>query len=259
MRSYYDKIYLAHYLALGSPVHGAGNSAPDFRCTNGARSLRNRFGRSCAAGACRKKNRCKILFHSARGRGRISSKGWIRPLHNVTIKMGGAGDYFYTDQHSFHRTRTFMLRSMPDAIKPVTFPKRSGGETPPPYTNFAMHDAAALISQKNITAALIGSWRFSRTLGDANDLVSNQPRTTTWFIRARRLGCGRDVRNVARRRNDKFLFYRGWEIVLCQEIHVADGWHNALETLGLRRVQPCSYSITRNTVTKGTSLCCSIR
>ena len=160
-----------------------------------------------------------MFVHSHAGMGWNYGKGWSRPLQNVTIKMETPVIYFYTSQpFEAHVHVGFNGGSISQ-----WFPTRSGGEIPPPVpTNMVFREApaAALISQKNTTAALIGMCRFSHRRRTITRRFLNRVRHRFGFIRARpiRLWCGR---KTVKRRN--FFLSRLGKFFPAGEIHAANG------------------------------------
>jgi hypothetical protein len=143
-----------------------------------------------------------FFVHSHEGMGPYFVKGWIRPLHNVTIKMETPVIYFYTEQpFEAHVHVGFNGGSISQ-----WFPQRSGGETPPPYTNFAMPDGGGIDFEKKYNGSIDWDVQVQPLSVDDNASVFKPGATPTWLY-------PRQTDSALVRTKDgeaeKFLFYRG--------------------------------------------------
>ncbi len=142
------------------------------------------------------------FVHSHEGMGPHFVKGWIRPLHNVTIKMETPVIYFYTDQpFEAHVHVGFNGGSISQ-----WFPQRSGGETPPPYTNFAMPDGVGIDFAKKYNGSIEWDVQVQPPSADDNASVFKPGATPTWlYPRQTDSALVRTKGGEA----EKFIFYRG--------------------------------------------------
>jgi hypothetical protein len=143
-----------------------------------------------------------IFVHSHAGMGWNYGKGWSRPLHNVTIKMETPVIYFYTSQPFEARVHVgFNGGSISQ-----WFPARSGGETPPFYTNFTMPDGGGIDFEKSYNGSIDWDVQVQPPSSDDNASVFKPGATPTWLY-------PRQTDSALVRTKDgeaeKFLFYRG--------------------------------------------------
>jgi len=148
-----------------------------------------------------------VHAHEAMG-GNAVGKGWLRPLHNVTIKMETPVVYFYAeDGFKAHVDVRFRGGSISQ-----WFPQRSSGETPPGYRTVETENGGITFTGGDIDFAqgYDGAIAWDVEVLPPGDqrpsLYFNGDETLTWTYPRQ---TDANVLQAADGTREKYLFYRG--------------------------------------------------